>query len=304
MRDLRFNKKGAFGACAVMALGASVLVTGCSTARHAHQQDSTVAKSEEFTGNRTPASSVTVLRKLMVEAGEEGAEWLAKLLGKGPEGEALAGRVRNGLSTLKPSEIREDQKLISILSKDVLDVSADDAKYLLDVASNRAVSLANCPECVMRRKEFLGYRKVIRERLSGVAGKDAVSRKYVVGFLKRVEVLLDKDVADPKTVSALISAIKTEKFKSGDVAALLDTVQAMTLAIGKDLDPQAAAEIINNWPEASLKGLRKFYSEVVLVQASDGVDGAAAAEIVLKRLNVVEADEMKVMKVCSLFSRG
>jgi hypothetical protein len=278
---------------------AAALGTGCSTAGKVQGDYG----SAEYRGSRAPASTSTVLRKLMVEATEEGSGWLAKLLGKGPEAEALAGRIRNGLSTLKPSEIREDQKLISILSKDVADVSEDDARYLLDIASNRAVSLANCAECVMRRKEFLGYRKLVRERMMGVAGSDKESRGAVLGFLKRVEVLLDKGVADPKKISDFMAAINAERFRGKDVAPLLDTVQAMLLSVGKDLDPKAAAEIINSWPDSSLKGLRKFYSEVVLVQATEGLEVEAAADAVLRRLNVVDADEIKVMKVCSLIRR-
>ena len=66
--------------------------------------------------------------------------------------------------------------------------------YLLDIASNRAVSLANCAECLLRRKEFLGERKLIRERLMGVAGSNREARVQVVGFLKRSEILLDLPV--------------------------------------------------------------------------------------------------------------
>ena len=161
----------------------------------------------------------------MVEATEDGSGWLAKLLGKGPDAEVLAGRVRNGLSTLKPSEIREDQKLVAILSKDVADVSEEDARYLLDIASNRAVSLANCPECVLRRKEFLGYRKIIRERMMGVAGSNTDARRSVLGFLKRVEILLDKNAADPAKVSEFMAAVNAERFKGADVGTLLDTVR-------------------------------------------------------------------------------
>ena len=293
------TKKTVWGVWGMMAV-AAVLGSGCSTAGRTQGAGYGAA---EVGGGRSPASTTTVLRKLMVEATEEGSGWLARLLGKGAEGEALAGRIRNGLSTLKPSEIREDQKLIGILAKDVADVSEDDARYLLDIASNRAVSLANCAECVMRRKEFLGERKLIRERLMGVAGSNREARVQVVGFLKRSEILLDKGVLEPKKLRELLSAIHAERFKGEEVGALLDTVQAMALAVGKDLDPKSAAEIINSWPDASLKGLRKFYSEVVLAQASDGVELEAAADLVLRRLNVVDNEEMKVMKVCSLIRR-
>jgi len=125
----------------------------------------------------------------------------------------------------------------------------------------------------------------------------------VLGFLKRTEVLLDKGVVDPKKVSDFMAAINAERFRGKDVAALLDTVQAMMLSVGKELDPKAAADIINSWPDSSLKGLRKFYSEVVLVQASEGLEVEAAADVVLRRLNVIDAEEIKVMKVCSLIRR-
>ncbi len=293
--------KRTVGLMAVVLLTAgSVLGTGCSTLRSAGDD---YASKDSFKGGRSPASTTTVLRKLMVEATEDGSEWLVRLLGKGPEAEALAGRVRNGLSTLKPSEIRDDERLIRVLSKDVAEVTEDDARYLLDIASNRAVSLANCAECVIRRKQFLGYRKIIRERMMKVSGSDAEAKRHVIGFLKRAEVLLDKGVVEPKKLSEFIGAINVERFKGGEVAPLLDTVQAMVLAVGKDLDPKAAAEIVNNWPDSSLRGLRKFYSEVVLAQASEGLDVDAAAETVLKRLNVVDAEEIKVMKVCSLIRR-
>ena len=275
--------------------------SGCATSRQISESEP-VAKAE-YQGGRAPASTSTVLRKLMVEATEEGSGWLAKLLGKGPEAEVLAGRVRNALSTLKPSEIREDQKLLSILSKEVVDVSEEAARYLLDIAGGRAVKLAECADCVMRRKEFLGYRKMIRERMMGVAGTNVDARRSVLGFLKRGEVLFDKGVADPRKVSDFLMAINAERFKAGEVGPLLDTVQAMLLSVGKDLDPKAASEIINNWPDSSLKGLRKFYSEVVLVQASEGVELEAAADIVLRRLSVSDSEEMKVMKVCSLIRR-
>jgi hypothetical protein len=292
-------KKNVLGTWGFVVIAAAI-GTGCSTAGRVQGDN---YGSTEFRGSRAPASTATVLRKLMVEATEDGSAWLAKLLGKGPEADALAGRIRNGLSTLKPSEIREDQKLISILSKDVADVTEDDARYLLDIASNRAVSLANCAECVMRRKEFLGYRKLIRERMMGVAGSDKEARGAVLGFLKRTEVLLDKGVVDPKKVSDFMAAINAERFRGKDVAPLLDTVQAMMLSVGKELDPKSAADIINSWPDSSLKGLRKFYSEVVLVQASEGLEVEAAADVVLRRLNVVDAEEIKVMKVCSLIRR-
>ncbi|MBU6376271.1 MAG: hypothetical protein KGQ59_09770 [Bdellovibrionales bacterium] len=293
------------GSLSAASAGALILVlgSGCASTRVVSTGSEEVVQTEGR-AHRAPASaSTTVLRKLMVEATEEGSGWLAKLLGKGPEAEVLAGRVRNGLSTLKPSEIREDQKLISILSKDVMDVTQEDAKYLLDIASNRAVSLANCAECVIRRKEFLGYRKIIRERMMGVAGSSTDARRNVVNFLKRAEILFDKGVAEPKNVHDFLMAVNAERFKAGEVGALLDTVQAMLLSVGKDIDPKAASEIINNWPDSSLKGLRKFYSEVVLVQASDGVELEAAADIVLRRLSVSDSEEMKVMKVCSLIRR-
>lgn len=293
--------KRTVGLMAVVLLTAgSVLGSGCSTLRSTGDEH---VSQDSFKGGRSPASTATVLRKLMVEATEDGSEWLVRLLGKGPEAEALAGRVRNGLSTLKPSEIRDDERLIRILSKDVAEVTEDDARYLLDIASNRAVSLANCAECVIRRKQFLGYRKIIRERMMKASGSDAEAKRHVIGFLKRAEVLLDKGVVEPKKLSEFIRAINVERFKGAEVAPLLDTVQAMVLAVGKDLDPKAAAEIVNNWPDSSLRGLRKFYSEVVLAQAADGLDVDAAAETVLKRLNVVDAEEIKVMKVCSLIRR-
>ena len=155
------TKNTVWGVWGLMAV-ATVLGAGCSTVGRTQGAGYGAA---DLGGGRSPASVTTVLRKLMVEATEDGSGWLARLLGKGAEGEALAGRIRNGLSTLKPSEIREDQKLVGILAKDVAEVSEDDARYLLDVASNRAVSLANCAECLLRRKEFLGERKLIRERL-------------------------------------------------------------------------------------------------------------------------------------------
>jgi len=283
-------------------LSASLFLGACSTAGRPIAENREAAV--DVSASRAPASApLTVVRKLFVEAGEEGTEWLAKLLGKGAEGEALAGRIRNGLSTLKSSEIREDQKLLSILSKDVADVSESDARYLLDVASNRAVSLANCSECVARRKEFLGYRKVIRERMMASAGSSRDGKKHVVGFLKRVETLLDKGMAEPKQVSEFMAAINAERFKGADVEQLLDTVQVMLLSVGKDIDPKAAADIINSWPDTSLKGLRKFYSEVVMAQASEGLEVEQAAETVLRRLNVTDPEEIKVMKVCSLIKR-
>jgi hypothetical protein len=113
-------------------------------------------------------------------------------------------------------------------------------------------------------------------------------------------VLLDKGVADPKKMSEFMAAIQAERFKGADVSALLDTVQVMILSVGKEIDPKAAADIINSWPESSLKGLRKFYSEVVMTQASEGLDAEQAAEAVLRRLNVSDPEEIRVMKVCSL----
>ena len=251
---------------------AALLGVGCSTARQSPEEPQIA--STAFRGSRAPASTTNVLRKLMVEATEDGSAWLVKLLGKDPQAEKLAVGIRSALSTLKPSEIREDQKLLSILSKDVLDVSEGDARYLLEFAKVRAANLADCAECLIRRKEFLGYRKIIRERMLGVAGDNVQSRRHVLNFLKRVEVLLDKDVADPKRVSDFLAAVNAERFKGAEVATMLDTVQAMLLSVGKDIDPKAAAEIINGWPDASLKGLRKFYSEVVLAQASEGRAGS------------------------------
>jgi hypothetical protein len=255
--------------------------------------------------DRAPASAVpTVMRKLFAESSEEGTEWLGKYLAKEVgDGAALAARIRNGLSTMKPSEMHEDERLMKILARDINEVSEDEIKYLLEVASNRAVKLANCEESLIRRKEFLGYRKLIRERLTEAAGTDREARKSVVNFLKRMEVMLDKGMADPKKVNEFMAAVQAERFRGPQVSALTDTMQMMISSIGKDLDPKAAADIINSWPDTSLRGLRRFYSEVTMVQAAEGLDAEAAAEAVLRRMNVTDNEEIKVMKVCSLIRK-
>lgn len=254
---------------------------------------------------RAPAGGVpTVMRKLLAESSEDGTEWLAKYLSKeGTDGAALAARIRNGLSTMKPSEIHEDERLLKILSREVNEITDDEVKYLLEAASNRAVKLANCEECLLRRKEFLGYRKLIRERLTEAAGADKEARKSVVSFLKRMEILLDKGMADPKRVNEFMSAVQAERFRGQQVSALTDTMHMMISSVGKELDPKAAADIINSWPDTSLRGLRRFYSEVTMVQAAEGLDAEAAAEAVLRRMNVTDTEEIKVMKVCSLIRR-
>ena len=124
---------------------------------------------------------------------------------------------------------------------------------------------------------------------------------YIAARQNRLE--RRKTLREVVELRELVAGINAERFKGEDVGALLDTIQAMALALGKDLDPKSAADIINSWPDASLKGLRKFYSEVVLAQASEGVELEAAADLVLRRLNVVDSEEMKVMKVCSLIRR-
>ena len=258
-------------------------------------------------GDRAPASiPPTVLRMLLGESTDDGVKWLAKVLASeaaDAEGTAMALRVRNAIATLKPAEIREDDKLMKILSKEVSDLVEADARYLLDVAGGRAVNLANCPECLLRRKEFLGHRKLIRERLQAAAGDDREARVRAVGFLKRLEVLFDKGMVEPKRVNDLVASLQMERFRGSQGAGLTDTIQLMLISVGKDIDPKAAAEIINSWPDSSLKGLRRFYSELTLVQATDNLEAEAAAEVVLRRLNITDGDEIRAMKVCSLVRR-
>jgi len=254
--------------------------------------------------SRSPASVPSVLRKLFAETSDEGGEWLLKHLGKdGSQASKNMSIIRNGLATLRPAEIREDQELVRILAKEATDVTDDEVKYLLKVASTRAVQLANCPECAIKRTNAEGAMKLIKAALMKVAGSDEESRKQLIGFIKRVDTLMAKDMVDPKAAHAFVSAVRLERFKGSDIGALTDTMHLLIASMGKDLDPKAAAEIINNWPEGSLKGLRRFYSEVMMAQTAEGLEIEAAAESVLRKMSVTDPEEIKALKVCSLLRR-
>jgi len=279
---------------------ATSLAVGCASVGVPHETAALTSKSV----SRAPASVPSVLRKLFAESSEEGGEWLTKHFAK--EG-ADAGRkvavIRNGLATLRPAEIREDQELVRILGKQSVDVTEDEVKYLYKVASTRAVQLANCQECVAKKARVDGLSKLIKASLMMAAGTDDDAKRQVVGFIKRLDAMMAKDMVDPKAAHAFVTAVQAERFSGPQVAALMDSMHLMLSSMGKDLDPKAAAEIINNWPESSLRGLRRFYSEVMMVQTAEGMDVESAAEAVLKRLSVSDPEEIRVMKVCSLLHR-
>ncbi len=283
----------------ISAFAALTVFSACSTT------PTQVASEYSGRGSRAPASFVPVMRKIFTDGSEESGTWLVKFFsGEGADDAAkTAARVRSGITTLRPQEVRTDERLLQILSKDAAEFSEQDAKYLLEFVNTKALGFANCEQCLSRRQNFLSYRKLIRKRLQEVSGTSQRSRRDIVSFVKNVEVLMDKDLVDPKRLKDLVDGVQTEKFVGEESAHILDTIQMMLLSAGKDLDVKAAADLINSWPRSSLQGLKKFYSEALMVQASENVDIETAAEIVLKRLNVSDPEEVRHLKVCALFKK-
>lgn len=234
-----------------------------------------------------PGPSIPPLwKKLFGEAADQSLDWLVKLLGKEAD-QGAAARIRSGLATLRPSEIREDGQLLKILQKDISELVEADAKYLLDVATTRAVNLASCPECLRRRELFLETRKVIRERLVGAAGRDRDARSKIVGFVQQIEVLIDKGMIEPARAKDFLLAVQTERFRGPQVGSLVDTVQMMLISEGNTFDPKAAAKLINTAKPEQLTALRLELTESIFTQTqSKGAQFGAALKKTAKDLAI------------------
>ncbi|MFN7683919.1 MAG: hypothetical protein ACK5QT_00715 [Oligoflexia bacterium] len=282
--------------------------SACSTVGQ-HPASEGLASGQQRAAGRSPASDPTVLRRLLAAATDQGLEWLTALLGKesGREAKAMAIQIKKGLVTLRPDEIRQNDQLLKVLKKEVSELTEADARYLLDFALQRIKSAdAPRPEVQFNAQVSFQNRKIIRDRLIEVAGNSRESRNKVIGLIQHIDILVNRGMIEPERAKQFVMAIQAEKWRgqSSELGALVDTIQSMLVSVGGDIDPKAAAQIINTWPEPSLVGLRNFYTELTMVQAETGLGIQEAADVVLKKFGITEAEEAKAMKVCSLIKAG